>query len=108
MKTLTEKELRELDALMHSICGWTYDDSRKCWHKNGYWTAEPDRYTTDPAAGMMVLEKCAGLLEGGVKIKHHKDGKWTISKFEDLDPVWSAAETLPLAICLFAKKMFTK
>jgi len=75
-------------------------------------------YTTDPAAAMQVLEKCVAELE-------LKRAFPAIEKYSDLDGFqgWKVtalfsngnqqtfsevAETLPLAICLFAKQLFSK
>lgn len=64
-------------------------------------------YTTDPAAAMMVLEKSIELLnyftigkEGDVFIFESRqiNGKRIVVK----------SETLPLAICLFAKQVLTR
>jgi hypothetical protein len=64
--------------------------------------------TTEPAAAMMVLEKCAE--KHGTQINILKqDGKWVVwqqgfsSYKEDY-----AAETLPTAIVRFAKQLFSK
>jgi hypothetical protein len=104
----TAAEFRELDAAMHRICGWTYDPSRRAWHRRGFWTAEPNTYSTEDGPTFEVLEKCGDALPGGIKIKRKPDGKWMLSKFEDLEPMWSVAETLQLAICRFAKAVFEK
>ncbi len=66
------------------------------------------REMMDKAEAMELLEKCATLLDGGIKIKHHKQGYWTVSKFEDLDPIWGRAKTLSLALHLLAKKLSAK
>jgi hypothetical protein len=68
--------------------------------------AEVPSYTTDPAAAMGVLKKCA---------HEHKDSICGVSMWE-VEGVWYVsrnrmrvkAETLELAIALFAKKFFTK
>lgn len=69
--------------------------------------------TTDPAAAMEVLKKCAefGSLQFSVVVWKY-DGNWKI----DIQAVavkdeWKKcieAETLELAICLFAQKLFEK
>jgi hypothetical protein len=66
-------------------------------------------YTTDPAAAMQVLEKCheqccveTGLFEN---ISGSKRGHFARSVYKDVE---SEAETLSLAICHFAKQLFSK
>jgi hypothetical protein len=69
----------------------------------------PLKYTTDPAAAMMVLEKC------GEKISPKRILVWKLSP-PNFKHCWfvcttekrGEAETLPLAICLFAKQLFIK
>jgi hypothetical protein len=82
-------------------------------HLRGKWWISPDEteaaadceeYTTDPAAAMLVLEKCNERL-GGTAV--------CIATLGDNFFVWTGSlsqtkgETLPLAICLFAQKLFT-
>lgn len=62
----------------------------------------------DPAAAMEVLKKCGEQDNGGVRLKQRRDKTWIVCKDEDLDPVWATAETLELAICLFANKLFSQ
>ncbi len=62
--------------------------------------------STDPAAAMQVLEKCADKLDDpkkynpGVSPITKSGGQWWVGN--------QHAETLPLAICLFAKQLFSK
>ena len=65
-------------------------------------------YSSDPAAAMEVLQKCAvaccylsiEALNGFWRVGNMQpNGEWS---------KWSDAETLPLAICMFAKKLFSK
>lgn len=65
------------------------------------------RFTTDPAAAMAVLEKCC---KDGV---HCLRIEWCGGKYQICDEVndgmrIAEAETLPLAICLFARQLFGK
>jgi len=109
MKKNNDKELRELDAEMHTLLGWCYDSSRKCWQRKGFWTAEPDKYTTTGAA-MEVLEKCNKDSFNIISILPTEKG-WKLDnlRFAELkEAEGEEAETLPLAICLFAKNLFTK
>ena len=65
------------------------------------------RPTTDPAAAMMVWSKClVKLRELGFAAEWMmwKDGTITIYASDDLQ---ASAKTEPLAICLFAKKLFS-
>lgn len=61
-------------------------------------------YTSNPAAAMQVLEKCAE--KTTVALNQGTTG-WFISDC-DKKLRFAVAETLPLAICLFAKKLFSK
>jgi len=63
-------------------------------------------YTTDPAAAMIVLEKCAEKCLN-LEIDFRK-GTWAVGLWRIATPLEATAETLPLAICLFAKKLFSK
>jgi hypothetical protein len=75
--------------------------------------------STDPAAAMQVLEKCAenGVLNGEFKLPvsifRRGDLQWVVSENtedeeESIDRTYIVVEapTLPLAICLFAKELF--
>ena len=123
---MTTQELRELDAWIAlnvtktlrklsdeeyaAIVAWC-EEANKDPHPNLELTT-PRRYegsclkyTSDPAAAMEVLEKCAKQVGNVIEIfGNNKDG-WVVSGKND---AWeSDADTLPLAICLFAKKLFT-
>jgi len=64
--------------------------------------------TTDPAAAMQVLERCVDVATA--TIRKQSDGSfcvwWTDS--ETMEENYIIGKTLPLAICLFAKKLFEK
>ena len=62
------------------------------------------RYTTDPADAMEVLKKCSTLTPYAIS------NNITGFMVSDLDKKsrYGIGETLELAICLFAKKLFTK
>ena len=118
---MNEKELRELDSwIAESIMGckkvwilrdlkdFTFIESKDSGvllllpsSKN----ILPFKPTTDPAAAMMVLEKCCEQ-EKGTSIAIHKRGEWAVCSV-GRTPNMSHAKTLPLAICLFAKKLFS-
>lgn len=70
------------------------------------WDHDVEHYSTDPAAAMQVLEKCAEHLAGGVYIRKGKRGDWSVCKYEDIEPRWATAPTLPLAIAQFARQLF--
>ncbi len=130
-----ERELRELDAwIAIHLFGWM-PETRKMYggEKNakGFGLNQhlslgsPDRnflyeysfppfnYSTDPAASMQVLEKCIveqrKLHAGDACFFFSKDGSefWlrTVVNNKHLD---GQAETLPLAIARFAKKLFSE
>lgn len=62
--------------------------------------------TADPAAAMMVLERCG--CETAAIIIFPQSEKWFVGTNDiNIDPGLGAqAKTLPLAICLFAKILF--
>jgi hypothetical protein len=100
------------------------------WHRNPKWGGIPQpqgegRYlenrtdlsifkpTTDPAAAMMVLEKCLSVVGTTVHLERRTRQQgfkkdefciWFAGKYGEA----IKAETLPLAIVLFAKKLFSK
>ena len=90
---MSEKQLRKLDA-------WIAE------HVFGFDMAKTsvddiEHYTTDPAEAMQVLEELLILHNGEpFEIWRGGSGMWHLGK--------SKAETLPLAICLFAKELFAK
>ena len=110
---MTDQELRELDAWIAEhvfgatraidkgfACGDCDDRHTVRFNKDEGWTACP-LYTTDPAAAMQVLERCAEKLGFLPDIKKSRIGyAWIYGGAA------SNADTLPLAICLFAKRLF--
>lgn len=120
---MNDTELRELDAwIAIHLFGWIIFPTTKEWIDAGSptgWTIEVSdqsphneiaHYSTNRADAMLVLEKCAK--KETVTIEVSLDGKqfWiarldTESRNEDFCKV---AETLPLAICRFAKQIFSK
>ena len=131
MKTYTEKELRELEAwIAEHVMGY---EERQCYNGSQriegqtFWVCKGRQvvapsfngkhrfppFATDPAAAMQVLEKCAEMLRkdcNSVEILRNTTG-WAVCSLyrdgfghEEHDTV--EAETLPLAICLFARKLF--
>jgi len=64
--------------------------------------------TTDPAAAIKVLEKCAEMFPVEIRIGNYDKGRYFVGTDYDFDMTHGKAETLELAICLFAKKLFGK
>lgn len=64
-------------------------------------------YTTDPAAAFAVLEKCAER-EAEANMDGVQIDKIGIGWLVPTNDVDADAETLPLAICRFARKIFEK
>lgn len=118
---MNDKDLRELDAWVGvNIFGM------KPIHRDGpkptkgteddYFIVEwvnisgsLPHYSTDPAAAMQVLEKCHEIccVETGIyeNISGSIRGNFARSVYRDIT---IEAKTLPIAICLFAKKLFSK
>lgn len=120
---MTQQELRELEAwIAENVMKWKrvsglavrilddefFVDSNGCIGRfSCAWIP-----TTDPAAAMMVLEKCCESMAVNVEIWKAGNGEWVCrmvvgSGFNSTNQI-GVANTLPLAICLFAKKLFTK
>lgn len=118
---MNEKELRELDAwIAEHVMGWRgiewfqpdsprlADRQPKGFYRsvvNGVCVAIP-AYTTSPADAMMVLERCQ---KHGTTLALNlgSSGQYWVSDC-DKKARYAVAETLPLAIALFAKKLFSK
>lgn len=62
-----------------------------------------ESYTTDPAAAMLVLERCCKFSANACDIRENA-GEWRVacSSWHS----YESAPTLPLAICRFAYKLF--
>ena len=120
---LTDKELRELDAWIWThVLGWVPFREEEYPHRNGYALGDDTgekclecdmpQCSTDPAAAMQVLEKCAVELGGeGERACAVEwlpmEEEWRIIETDTPDGVRAQAKTLPLAICLFAKELFS-
>lgn len=113
---MTPKQLRELDAWIGlNVMGWTKGDvAPSKWFPDGWkdtWihprggAATLPQFTTNPAAALAVLEKCARRPPSTV-ITPKSDGSWIIHA-SGIDTCLSKGETLPLAICLFARQIFS-
>ena len=112
----TDTELRELDAwIAVNVFGATaaLDRGFACrdgddrhtvrFSKEAGWTVCP-LYTTDPAAAMSVLEKCVEKENDGVVCGRLRE-KWCATR-NGWGGGFHEAQTLPLAICLFARELF--
>lgn len=117
IEIMSDKEMRELDAwiwqnvmlakLVIRPADSTYPKLKYLRFPNGdeilerMWSP-----TTDPAAAMDVLKKCGQsavvTITTNPSIASHL-GVWTCAD----EQIFCTGETLELAICLFAKKLFT-
>lgn len=102
---MTTKEMRELDDwIIENIPGMPSNLSP----------------TRDSAIALLVLEKCAKEMKFGIvgiaspmgeavasNLKHEKQG-WVVGKIGKPSNFEVEAETLPLAIALFARQLFAK
>ena len=68
------------------------------------------KYTTDPAAAMQVLEKCAEMFDkrcdGHGACVSLDAGEWAVIESDTCKGARAYASTLPLAIALFARGLF--
>ncbi len=116
---MKEAELRELDVwIAVNVFGWLYGigkSGKQCFwppdcnteKKRNKWIygISVPSFTTDTAAAMQVLEKC---ITGhtSIAINHGTTGWWVADC--DKKKFWATGETLSLAICQFAKNLFSK
>lgn len=134
LKLMNEKEMRELDAwIAEHVMGWHkvethWDNKSLCSvcgkgfgarHKHyvpdfhSSITGSVPRYTTDPAAAMEVLKRCAEKLceENAVQIQYglNTTYKWYVATV--LKPngrnICIESDTPETGLCLFAKALFT-
>jgi len=113
---MTEKELRELDSrISEHVFGLTYSNFNFCDSKTGAFVrCDLPHYTTDPAAAMRVLERCAENLYAmgdseRVQILGSPGDGWVVFASDSKGKTWEAdSMSLPLSVCLFAKKLFEK
>lgn len=101
-----EKELSELDDwILENLYGWKrgarFGNGNGEWFYNGKvqctWQNQP-KPTTDSVASMEVLKKC-----GDVCIQKNGNGTWVVATLPG--DVSAYADTLELAIALFARKL---
>jgi len=110
---VTDAELRDLDAwIAEQVMGFKLNANGmiETWPREG---VRHDlcvaNYTTDPAAAMQVLEKCADEVHAYELqiVSPRNGGLWHISSGKRNTPRVNA-ETLPIAICRFAQQLFSK
>ena len=98
-----EKELRELDLFCaEKVMGWTA--------MPGYRNVKAEAFhpTTNDADAMAVFRKCGEKYYGSIAI-HFENGEWSVGQaYEGPNAIKAKGPTLPLAICLFAKRLFEK
>lgn len=92
---MNDTELRNLDAWIIDTFGGRQNYVRNFGH------TPP---TMNDAVALAVLEKCARKME--VKIIESKTGGFYVNSDWEYAPV--LAQTLPLAIALFARQIFSK
>jgi hypothetical protein len=118
---MTTTEMREFDAwIAVNLFGYEHRQIKPCaifpdggmaWHNGNGAVDYLHGYTTDPAAAMEVLKKCADKVS---KIDNVclcvRGGKWSIWYCDgDAGTICeSESKTIELAICKFAKKLFGK
>jgi len=119
---MTTEELRSLDAFIaEHVMGWQLVTTLHDIVTPGQFFARSDGVfvfkrgselrnfhpTTDPAAAMEVLKKCGEELYGhgvAIEIRNYNRQGWTVMA----QSRGNTAETIELAICYFAKQLFTK
>lgn len=102
-KIMNEKEMRELDAwIAEHVMGLSMEEQFGNPDNPIRGTITPPNYTTNPAAAMLVLEKCLTMADE-LEIRLCYDCEYKVFDWSKA----AKAETLPLAICLFAKKLFS-
>lgn len=111
---MSDKEMRELDAWIAAhVMGWV---NGKCRNDDEFHISSTGsgnvfannclfQPTVDPAAAMLVLKKC--MTQTAITLGTEKDD---VKSCGDKADLWGREEasTLELAICLFAKRLFSK
>lgn len=95
---MSTTELRDLDAwICEHVMGWRKSDVIKR-------PAMIPNYSTSSAAAMEVLKKCQDIRCLAI----NKNSITSLGGEDEKAIVMCDAPTLELAICMFAKKLFTK
>jgi hypothetical protein len=133
---MSDTEMRELDAWIDKVVFGNNPERRKahwfcvtcedevppnrislykCCNVCGTpadWRDSLPKYCTDPAASFELLKKCAEKLApecGSVAIAWEQDiEEWTVQETDKYKCVRATANTLELAIALFAKNLYSK
>ena len=101
MSAPTEKELRELDAwIEHRVFG------REIPPQGYAWLPEAKRYTTDPAAFTLLLDKCAEATDDKKVVFRKTSRGWIVTGSNTF--IYVEAEIPQRALAMFARKMFAK
>lgn len=110
---MSDQDKRELDAwIAEHVMGWKrgpqWGNGNGEW-LNGEipvctWHTAP-QFCTNPVAAMALLEKCAKKAVS-ISIVPQSNGGWIIYA-HGIDTNMVEADDLPLAICLFAKKLYS-
>ena len=94
---MTPEQMRELDRW---ISGHVFN-----WSDIDYDVNRTPYYTLALESAMEVQMKCVE--KGPISVRQLTDGKWIVSGEWSWDES-SVAETLPLAICKYAKELFSQ
>lgn len=99
--TMITEEMRELDAwIAEHVMGWHISRYGQGSYIHNHW--QP---TESPSDAMAVLERCAEKCP--VAIDKNRTG-WTVCRIDHLTATQlTHGDTIPLAICLFARKVFS-
>ena len=112
---MSDKEMRELDAwIAVNLFGAKEIVWIGCWAELGS-PNEPfsnpgcervPNYTTDPAAALAVLQKCAEKVERDDISICLRYGAWIVSEWSDRKLEIESHVSLAHCICLFARELF--
>ncbi len=113
---MTTTEHQELNSyLAKHVMAWKrhkfYNGKKKMplyWLEDGDVVNTQFHPTTDPSAAMGVLKKCLEKSGYGLIVDIHDDAGFSIEQRSPFNPHSTGEETLELAICLFAKKLFSQ
>lgn len=115
MSAPTDQELRELDVWIASYIFMFYVHregkvlyistfQKPDWNNKSGLLPE---YTTDPAVAMLVLEMCAVQYGELPRIRHDRT-HWVWANPKTRDEPYHVSDSLCIAICQFAKALFSK
>jgi len=108
---MNTSERIKLEAwIAENVMGWEWRDTdqEEGWAIKGEgWACEDSftpEFTTNPAAAMEVLKRCVEKAADAICITQTAKGNYLIDHLE----IGTSALTLELAICKFAKILFSK